>query len=80
MELFDRVALRHDLPEQLLKKGDVATLVDYAPHPSTGERGYILEVFNALGDSLTVVAVAESAIEPLRADEIMAVRPLAKAV
>ena len=80
MELFDRVALCQDIPEQSLKRGDVATLVDYAPHPSNGERGCILEVFNALGDSLAIVAVPESAVEPLRADEIMAVRPLAKAV
>ena len=80
LDLYQSVALTCDLPEQSLKRGDVATLVDYAPHPSDGERGCILEVFNALGDSLAIVAVPESAVEPLRADEIMAVRPLAKAV
>lgn len=61
-------------------KGDVATLVDYVPHPTDGERACILEIFNALGNSPAVVAVRESAVEALRADEIMAVRPLAKAV
>ncbi|MDJ0733570.1 MAG: hypothetical protein QNJ47_05690 [Nostocaceae cyanobacterium] len=32
-ELFQRVALNRDLPEHQLKKGDVATLIDFIPHP-----------------------------------------------
>jgi len=77
--LCQRVALKRDLPEDGLKKGDVATLVDHVPHPEGGEQGCILEVFNALGESIAVVAVRESDIEGLRADEVLAVRPLAKA-
>ncbi len=77
-ELYQRVALRRDLDEHRLKAGDVAVLLDRVPHPSGGENGVILEVFNALGESLAVVTVAESAIEPLREDEVLAVRPLAK--
>jgi hypothetical protein len=57
----------------------VAVLVDYVQHPEGGEPGCLLEVFNALGESIAVVAVPESAIEDLRADEVLAVRPLAKA-
>jgi hypothetical protein len=30
----------------------------------------VLELFNALGESIAVVTVSEDAIEPLRADEI----------
>ncbi len=67
-ELYQRVALRHDLPEHDLLAGDVATLVEFVPHPEGGEMGCVLEVFNALGDSILVVAVPASAIEPLRAD------------
>jgi hypothetical protein len=37
------------------------------------------QFFNALGDSIAVVAVRLSEIEPLRADEVLAVRQLAKA-
>lgn len=37
----------------------------------------ILEVFNALGESIAVVAVPESAIESPREDEVPAVRRLA---
>jgi Domain of unknown function (DUF4926) len=77
-ELYQRVALRRDLDEHRLKAGDVAVLIDRVPHPSGGEGGVVLEVFNALGESLAVVTVAESAIEPLREDEVLAVRPLAR--
>jgi len=66
--LYQRVALRRDLPEHGLRKGDVATLVDYVPHPEGGEQGCVLEVFNALGESIAVVAVRESDVEGLHAD------------
>jgi len=79
LPLYQRVALKRDLPEQGLKRGDVATLVDYAPHPGGEERGCVLEVFNALGESIAVVAVRESEIESLHAGEVLAVRPLEKA-
>ncbi len=78
IELYQRIALSQDLPEHRLRKGDVGTLVDFVPHPQNGEPGCLLEMFNALGDSLAVVAVPLSMIEPLRADEIIAVRTLAK--
>jgi hypothetical protein len=51
-------------------------LVDCVPHPSGGEDGYVLEVSNALGESLAVVTVKESDVEPLQADEVLAVRTL----
>lgn len=76
MELYQRVALSRDFPEYQLQRGDVATLIDYVPHPGGGEEGCVLEVFNAIGESIRVAVVPESAVEPLRADEVMAVRPL----
>ena len=77
--LYQRVALKRDLPEQNLKRGDVATLVDYVSSPQGGEQGCVLEIFNALGESIAVVAVRESEIEDLHAGEVLSVRPLAKA-
>ena len=74
--LFKQVALARDVAEDGLKKGDVATVVDYHPVPD-GEDGYSLEVFNAVGDTIVVTVVAESAIEPLRADQVLSARPLA---
>jgi hypothetical protein len=76
LELYQDIALTCDLPEHQLKVGDVATLVDLVPHPTGGEEGCILEVFNAVGETIAVVTVPISAVEPLRADEILTVRSL----
>ena len=74
LELYQRISLNRDFPEYNLKKGDIATLVDTVPHPTGGEDGYVLEVFNALGESLNVIVVPFSAVEPLKQDEILSVR------
>ncbi|AFZ09192.1 hypothetical protein Osc7112_4924 [Oscillatoria nigro-viridis PCC 7112] len=79
LELYQRVALCRDLPLYQLKKGDVAMLVDRVPHPNEGEDGCVLEIFNALGESILVVAVSRSDVELLRADEVLAVRSLVQA-
>jgi len=79
LPLYQRVALKRNLPAHGLKRGDVGTLVDHVPHPEDGEPGCIVEVFNALGESIAVVAVRASDLESLHADEVLAVRPLAKA-
>ena len=76
--LYDRVALRAPFPEHALRAGDVATLVDVVDHPSSGPWGCLLELFNALDESIGVVTVPEEdAVEPLRADEVPSVRPMA---
>ena len=77
LELYQEVALTRDLPEYELRAGDIATLVDFVAHPNSGEEGCLLEVFNAVGESLIVIAVPISAVEALRSDEILAVRSLA---
>jgi hypothetical protein len=74
-KLFDEVVLKNDIPERGLKKGDVATLVDHHPI-SGGEEGYSLEFFNAVGETLVVITVPESFIEPLTKNEIFSVRSL----
>lgn len=80
LPLYERVALKRDLPEHDLRRGDVAVLVDHVPRPEGGEEGCVLEVFNALGESIAVVAVRESEVEALRSDEVLAVRPLTRVV
>lgn len=77
IELFKRVALKIDISDEGLRKGDLATILDYLP-AKDGEDGYALEVFNAIGESIAVVMVPESAVEPLTRDKIPSVRPLAK--
>lgn len=74
-DLYNKVVLLKDLPEKKLKKGDVATIV--AHHPSTkSEDGYSLKVFNALEDTVAVVTVSESEIEPLKESDVFSVRSL----
>jgi hypothetical protein len=75
-ELYKEVALTRDIPTEKLKKGDVAIVVDYVPHPTGGEEGAILEIFNAIGESIAVLTVPLSAIAPLRPDQVPAVRSL----
>ena len=76
-KLFDRVALKRDFDEHGLKRGDLATLVDIVPHPSGGPEGAVLEVFNALGESIMCVAIPLQDVESLCEDEILTVRRLA---
>jgi hypothetical protein len=73
--LYTRVALAVDLPESGLRRGDVATTVEYYDQ-SAGEPGYDVEVFNALGHTVAVLTVLESQLEPLRKNELLSVRPL----
>jgi len=74
-ELFKEVVLLRDIPEKRLKKGDVATIVEYHPVDDSID-GYTLEVFNVFGDTISIITVSESDIEPLREDEIFNARAL----
>jgi hypothetical protein len=80
LEIYQRVALCEDLLNNKFQKGDVATLVDCAPHPLNGDRGCILEVFNAVGESLKVIVVKESQIEPLTSNELLMVRHIKETI
>jgi hypothetical protein len=78
LDLYQEVVLTRTIPAANLQAGDVATLVDYVPHPTGGEEGVVLEVFNAIGESIAVVTVPVSAIAPLRADHVPTVRALTR--
>ena len=77
LELYEYVALKRDLPEYQLRAGDVAVLIDFVPHPAAGEMGCVLELFNALGDSIQVIVVPRSVVASLQANEILTVRSIA---
>jgi hypothetical protein len=79
-ELFTKVALRENLPQHKLRSGDIATVVEQHAGRAEQEPGYTLEVFNAVGETLAVVTVRESQIEPLRDNEVLHVRRLEEAV
>jgi hypothetical protein len=72
--LFSRVALSEDLSKENLRRGDVATVVEYYEGQPGQEPGYELEFFNAVGNTIAVASVRESQIEELRSDEVLSVR------
>ncbi len=76
IDLYSRIFLNRDFPEYNLQKGDIATFIDTVPDPEGMEEGYILEVFNALGESIDTVIVPKSAVTALSSNEIPSVRPL----
>jgi hypothetical protein len=75
-ELYTDAALARDLPEYRLRRGDIVKVIDR--HTSqTGESGYSIEVFNAIGDTIAVTTVPASDLEPLHEHEVFSVRTLA---
>lgn len=78
-ELHKDMALTRDLPEERLKRGAIVKLVEHHSGRPGQEDGYCAEVFNALGDSIAIITVPESALAPLREDEVCSVRSLAAA-
>jgi hypothetical protein len=73
-ELYSQIALADDIPEHGLKRGDVARVVETIPPESSVPTSYVLEVFNALGESMNVIIVGANQIEPLKNDEYFTVR------
>lgn len=77
-ELYRDVVLTRDMPQYRLKGGDIVKLVEHHVAPD-GTEGYSAEVFNALGETLDVITVSDSALEPLRNDEVPCTRTLVEA-
>lgn len=74
--LYERVALRIDVPGKGLKKGDVVTTVEFLEARRDLPNAYIVEVFNAVGETIAVITVAESELEMLTADDVLSKRTL----
>lgn len=73
--LFTDMALARDVPAHGLMRGDVVRLVEHHVSPD-GVEGYSVEVLNAIGDTVVVTTVAAAALDPLRSDEVLAIRHL----
>jgi hypothetical protein len=76
-ELYTDVALARDMTELGFRRGDLVKIVDHHVAPD-GEEGYSIEVFNALGETIAVTTVPATALESLREDEVLSVRPLVR--
>ena len=75
LPIYSEAALNCDLAEQGLRRGDVVKLVDELNAPD-GTPSYAVEVLNALGDTVKVTALPGWALQALRVDEILCVRPV----
>ena len=72
------MTVAEDLPNYKLCGGYVATIVEHHPVKNR-EDAYSLEVFNAVGETIVVITVAESQIESLMGNEVLHVRILESA-
>jgi hypothetical protein len=77
-KLYTDAVLNRNMPKYRLKRGDVVKLIERHTAPD-GTRGYSIEAFNVLGETVAVTTVDEADLEPLREDEIFHVRQLAAA-
>jgi hypothetical protein len=77
-DLYTDAALACDVPEHRLRRGDLVKLVEHHVAPD-GTEGYSIDVFNALGETIAVTAVPETALEPLGEDEVLCARVLVPA-
>lgn len=64
LELYKPVIITQDFPEYNLYSGDIATLIDSIPHPEQGEEGAILEIFSEMDESVKILTVPQSSIQP----------------
>ena len=70
-KLLDCVVLVKDLPEFGLRVGDLGTIVAiYEP------AGLEIEFIKASGETQAVLTLTEADVRPIKADDIMSVRPL----
>ncbi len=74
--LYSRVVLATDFPEDHLKKGDIGVVVEHLPAPDGTNDGYILEIFDAQGNTVGVLPVVESDLESPRRNTVLTFREL----
>jgi len=70
---LETVVLKHDVPEQGLKKGDVGTVV----HQYTDHEAFEVEFVTAEGKTVAVLTLTERDIRPMGRGEILHARELA---
>lgn len=74
--LYKQVALRIDVPEESLIKGDIVTTVDFMEGRRDLPNAYYVESFNALGETIAVFIVYESDLEALTEHDVLSKRTL----
>jgi hypothetical protein len=75
-QLFSRVILAKDLPEEGLVTGDMGTIVEHHPATKHYPEGYEVEFFSGNGETIAVVSVPASALRVATSKDILHVREL----
>ncbi len=73
-ELYSTAALAEDFPEKKLKKSDLITIVEYVPASDAHPEGYVVEVSDALGNTLCIATLHESQLQKLVPNAIPSMR------
>jgi len=74
LELFTRIVLAQDLPQEGLCRGDVATIVEEHRDASGRVIGFEVELFSANGETLAVASVPVDAVRRATAADRLATR------
>jgi hypothetical protein len=77
-ELFRRVVLARDLPEEGLRAGDVGVVVEHYSGTGDVPEGYELEFFSGTGETVAVVSVPATHVREATDHEVLSVRELAR--
>ena len=76
--LYTQVALKCNLRKYCLQQGDIATVVDYLEGDENLPNAYVLEAFNALGETIGVFTLPHNKVTSLSENEVLHVRQLIK--
>lgn len=76
LPLYERVALLRDVPDQDLKKGDIVTTVDFLKARRDLPNAFVVEVFNAIGETIAVFTINEDDLEILTGHDVLSKRTL----
>lgn len=77
-DLFQRAVLGKDFPQYGLQRGDMGIVVEYVPR-SGQDDGYILEFFDAQGNTIDVFPFLESDLDVPRPNTILTYREITRA-
>lgn len=77
-DLFQRAILSKDFPQHGLQPGDMGIVVEHVPR-SGQDDGYILEFFDAQGNTIDILPDLESDLEIPRPNTILTYREITRA-
>ena len=74
--LYKEVSLKCDLPKYHLKKGDIATIVEYIEGKDDLPNAYVLEAFDALGETIGIFTLPDDKVASITHNEVLHARTI----